>query len=124
MQAFRYLRQAGLMREHVVDGDLFFAELAEFGPVLGYGSLVVDLTPVREDVQAGCREALCRGVGERERAGLPRRAGVLVREPSPDVDNLLAPMIDTDGRADVLVVVELVSQFVADDSECVLHFAV
>src|SRR5205085_9342232 len=57
--------------------------------------------------------ALCRREDELERVLLPRRARGLVGDATPEIDDLLAAVVRAEGRADLVVVVEVVLEDVA-----------
>src|SRR5207247_6097786 len=95
------------VREQPAHSDVLLARGLELRPVLGDGSVEVQLTPLREEVCADRRDALGRREDELEGVLLPRAARLLVGCATPDVDDLLALDVQREGRADLLVLDEV-----------------
>ncbi len=89
--------QARLVREELADGDPLLAVLRKLGPVPGDSFFVVEPAAGVGDRERHRGEALRGGVDEHHRVPLPRLARLLVPGTAPEVDDLLAVVIDTAG---------------------------
>ena len=112
-EAGRHLRNAGLMRQHVVDADVRFAVLGELGPVRCDGIGVVDEAPLGEQMDAGGGQPLRRRERDGHRVALPRALRLVIGEPAPEIDDLAAAVIDSEAGPNVHVLLELLLEYLA-----------
>ena len=87
-----------LVAEHLADGDRLFSPLRELRPVLGDRVVVVEHAAVHERVEESGHHPLGGRERERHRALLPQLP-LGVPRTGPDVDHLLAAVIDAHRRA-------------------------
>ena len=102
------------MREELPDGDGLLAVLGELWPVARDRCIEID-KPAR--VSEGNRHrghALRGGVDEDERVLAPRLGQARIAAPAPEVDDLLAPVVDGTRRADLAPLREVPLELVAD----------
>ena len=93
--------EAGLVAEHLANGDGRLAGGGELGPVMSDRLRVVEQAAVCEDVEQRGGHTLGGGITEPERVFLPW-ASALVAGAAPDVHDRLTPVVDTQGSPGVL----------------------
>jgi hypothetical protein len=90
--------QARLVREQLSDGDVLFALLGELGPVRR-DLLVVVQKPSRVGERHRHRgDAFGGRVDQDQHVLQPRHASLEISIPTPEIYNLLAPVVDCAGR--------------------------
>ena len=94
--------QPRLVGEQLANGDLLFAVLRELGPVRGDPLFVVEPAARVGDGQGHRGQALGGRVDEHHRVPLPRLARLLVPDPAPEVDDLLAVVVGAAGAAQLI----------------------
>ena len=87
------------MGEQLADGDLLFALLRELRPVRGHPLFVIEPAARVGEGERHRGQALGGRVDDHHGVLLPRLAGLLVANAAPEVDDLLAAVIDTAGAA-------------------------
>ena len=107
-------RLTGLVGEDLPDGDILLAVLGELRPVARDSRVEVD-QPTR--VGEGNRhrgQALRGGVDEDERVLAPRLGEARIAAAAPEVDHLLAAVVDGTGRAELAPLREVPVELAAD----------
>ena len=94
-------KQSRLMREQLADGDLLFPLLRELGPVPGHPLFVIEPAPRVREGERHRGQTLRGRVDDHHRVLLPGLAGLLVADAAPQIDDLLAAVIDTTGATEL-----------------------
>jgi hypothetical protein len=102
--------QPGLVCEELPDGDSLFAPLREFRPIRAHPFVVVEPAAGMRDGERHRGEPLGGREDDYHRVLLPRFAGLLVADPAPEVDDLLASVIGAAGTAQLPAAREVVRE--------------
>ena len=99
--------QAGLVAQEPPDRDGALAGRLELRPVLSNRCVDVEVAALGEEVGAGCGGALGGGEHELQRVFGVRGAGLAIRQPAPEVDDLATAHVHGRRGADLAVLLEV-----------------
>src|SRR5262245_7720359 len=97
--------QAGLMREELPNGDLSFARLGKFWPVLCHGRVEAEQSSTMSDHQRRCRHSFRDRKSQAKRVFLPRLS--MRSLAAPQIDDLYASMVNAAGGALLAALVKI-----------------
>jgi hypothetical protein len=122
-QSFGKGGQAGLVRQQLPDRHRLLPGRLELGPVGGHRGVEIQLFALGQHGRHHRGHPFGRRVHERQRAGVPLPAGLLIGDAAPQVDDLAAADVHRAGGADISALAEVGLEGVPHGLESALYIS-